>query len=624
MSYVKQTFIDAAEGVEGTVLRAQHLNHIEDGIKENEKNIDSALQQISSLQSGAFSECLLTRYEPINKKVFEGKKLWVFGDSITAGVGTTSPDYFSEILKTNLGCASLKRLGNSGYAFSQGLPEDGYCILDKMETSLKDAPGNCDILIICFGVNDWTWGTKTPGDRAIGQLLDTTKYTICGAVNLFCQKLQTIFKDYPDVKIYFSTPTPTKNAPRSGGNPAGKSWDQTKKNINGNTLRDICNAIIQTVSLYGYQALDLNLYFDGDITDHAAMDAAFPDGLHPGPLGNQQMASTLEKLMCANPITSFTFNPLVTTLSPLAKNLIYKETKVQEAEAPNITVQPIGASYNINNAATALSITASVSDGGSLSYQWYKNNSVISGATSNTYTPSTAVAGTFTYYCAITNQLGTALKVTKSNVVTITVSGEISGPTDVVEELNLSELAVNHLKLSNATGSGENLLYMPSDHTLSVNDTGWYKSSYITTPLKVGTEIELTTYYSKNVTGNAILIYSQEDLNNPTQVEGSFWPASSIFGIYASGSDAQSEPLYQWDTSKAKIDPYAASAMNDGKTVILKLKADGVHLFIDGTEITLPHYNTLTSGNNYYLGLRSSCTTAGTLCAMINYIGPLR
>lgn len=328
--------------------------------------------------------------------------------------------------------------------------------------------------------------------------------------------------------------------------------------------------------------------------------------------------------MCANPITSFTFNPLVPTLSPLAKNLIYKETKVQEAEAPNITVQPVGASYNINDAAIALSVTASVSDGGSLSYQWYKNNSVIGGATSNTYMPSTAVAGTFTYYCAITNQLGTALKVTKSNVVTITVSGEASGPTDVIEELNLSELTVNHLKLSNATGSGENLLYMPSDHTLSVNETGWYKSSYITTPLKVGTEIELTTYYSKNVTGNAILIYSQEDLNNPTQVEGSFWPASSIFGIYASGSDAQSEPLYQWDTSKVKIDPYTASAMNDGKTIILKLKTDGVHLFIDGIEITLPHYNTLTSGNNYYLGLRSSCNTAGTLCAMINYIGPFR
>lgn len=624
MSYIKQTFIDAAENVEGTVLKAQHLNHIEDGIKENEKNIDSALQQISSLQSGAFSECIMTRYEPVNKSIFKDKKLWVFGDSITAGVGTDSDHYFSQILCDNLECASLKRLGNSGYAFSHGLGDYGSCILNKMDSSLATAPGNCDILIVCFGVNDWTWGRNQAGDRAIGNLLDTTKYTICGAVNLFCQKLQTIFKDYPDVKIYFSTPTPTKNAPISGGNPAGKSWDQSKQNFNGNTLRDICNAIIQTAALYGYQSLDLNLYFDGDITDHTAMDAAFPDGLHPGPLGNQQMASTLEKLMCANPITAFTFNPLVTVLSPLAKNLIYKETKVQEAEAPNITVQPVGASYNINDTATTLSVTASVSDGGSLSYQWYKNNSVINGATSNTYVPSTAVAGTFTYYCAITNQLGTALKVTKSNVVTVTVSGESSDSSDTIEELNLSELAVNHLKLSNATGTGENLLYMTSDHTLSVNDTGWYKSSYITTPLKVGTEIELTTYYSDSVTGNAILIYSQEDVNNPTQVANSYWPASSIFGVYASGSDKDGEPLYQWDSSKIKVDSHTASAMNDGKTVILKLKTDGVHLFINGTEITLPHYSTLTSGNNYYLGLRSSCNTAGTLCAMINYIGPLR
>ena len=165
---------------------------------------------------------------------------------------------------------------------------------------------------------------------------------------------------------------------------------------------------------------------------------------------------------------------------------------------------------------------------------------------------------------------------------------------------------------------------MPSDHTLSVNETGWYKSSYITTPLKVGTEIELTTHYSDKVTGNAILIYSQEDVDNPVKNASSYWPASSIFGIYASGSDKDREPLYQWDTSKTEVESYTASAMNEGKTVILKLKADGVHMFINGTEVTLPHYNALASGSNYYLGLRSSCTTAGTLCAMINYIGPLR
>ena len=232
-----------------------------------------------------------------SREWFKGKSLWVFGDSITAGVGTTSPYYFSQMLCDNLEFASLTRLGNSGYAFSHGIDDYGYTILDKMETSLAKVPGKCDVLIVCFGVNDWTWGRNIEGDRAIGSLTDNTKYTICGAVNIFCQKLQTIFADYPDVKIYFSTPTPTKNAPISGGNPSGKSWDQTKRNYNGNTLRDICDAISTVAESYGYSVLDLNQYFLDEMASGFDMDALFPDGLHPNETGNEKIALILEDLL---------------------------------------------------------------------------------------------------------------------------------------------------------------------------------------------------------------------------------------------------------------------------------------------------------------------------------------
>lgn len=233
---------------------------------------------------------------------FRGKSLWVFGDSITAGVGTTSPYYFSQMLCDNLEFANLTRLGNSGYAFSHGIDDYGYTILDKMETSLAKAPGKCDVLIVCFGVNDWTWGRNIEGDRAIGSLTDNTKYTICGAVNIFCQKLQTIFADYPDVKIYFSTPTPTKNAPISGGNPSGKSWDQSKQNYNGNTLRDICETIADVAHSYGYSVLDLNQYFLDEMAAGMDMDALFPDGLHPNEAGNEMMAQALEELLLSCPL----------------------------------------------------------------------------------------------------------------------------------------------------------------------------------------------------------------------------------------------------------------------------------------------------------------------------------
>ncbi|MBR2165215.1 MAG: hypothetical protein IJ915_01525, partial [Paludibacteraceae bacterium] len=75
-------------------------------------------------------------------------------------------------------------------------------------------------------------------------------------------------------------------------------------------------------------------------------------------------------------------------------------------ETPHITSHPSSGSamYDKGDAATALSVTASVSDGGTLSYQWYSNTTatntggtLISGATSADYTPSTAVAGTLYY-----------------------------------------------------------------------------------------------------------------------------------------------------------------------------------------------------------------------------------
>lgn len=613
MSYISQNFSD------GQVLKASQLIALEKGILDNEKaisNLNSSSDEENSNTTNAFQDCIITRYEPVNKIIFKDKKLWVFGDSITAGVGTTSPNYFAQFLSDSLGCSSLKRLGNSGYAFSLGL-QDGYSILDKMDSQLSGAPGNCDILIICFGVNDWTWGRAIENDHAIGNLLDTTQYTICGAVNLFCQKLQTLFADYPDTKIYFVTPTPTKNAPISGGNPNGKSWDQTKKNYNGNTLRDICNAIIQTAALYGYQSLDLNLYFDGDITDHAAMDEAFPDGLHPNEEGNKKMATTIEKLMIANPITSFCFNPLSTALSPLAKNLIYKETKVVEAATPKITSQPVGATYNVGATPVALSVTATTTDSGTLGYQWYLNNSAISNATSSTYEPNTTTEGTYSYYCVVSNTLEESVKTVKSNTVKIIV-GETSTPS-AGTVVDLSTLAFNELALDNATGDA-NIFYQTSDATISVNSTGWYKSCYAFTPLVVGMEVELTTHFG-DTTGNAVLIMSEDEVTTPTQIAGSYWPGTSVFGVYAAGTGT--EALAQWDTSKVSISNYTCSDLNGGKKLLLQLTSSGVVMEIDDVVVTLPHSNALESGKTYYLAIHLN-GNSGTLGAVLNYIGPIR
>jgi len=82
---------------------------------------------------------------------------------------------------------------------------------------------------------------------------------------------------------------------------------------------------------------------------------------------------------------------------------------LENAHIPLITTQPADNSVLVNGNVT-LSVTANVTDRGTLSYQWFSNNAdrntggtLIRGATSRTFTPPTNVAGTVYYYVVITN-----------------------------------------------------------------------------------------------------------------------------------------------------------------------------------------------------------------------------
>ena len=80
---------------------------------------------------------------------------------------------------------------------------------------------------------------------------------------------------------------------------------------------------------------------------------------------------------------------------------------------PTINAQPLSAGYSKGASATALSISATASEGGgALSYKWYSNSTKSSEgatqvATTATYTPSTSAIGTTYYYCDVTDANGT-------------------------------------------------------------------------------------------------------------------------------------------------------------------------------------------------------------------------
>jgi uncharacterized repeat protein (TIGR02543 family) len=105
-----------------------------------------------------------------------------------------------------------------------------------------------------------------------------------------------------------------------------------------------------------------------------------------------------------------------------------------DAETPTIWVQPEGTSYNQYGNALPLTVTASVSDGGTLSYQWYKNYADVNSggeeilsATSERYPPPTDEAGSFYYYVVVTNTNtavnGSQTAETASETAAVMISG---------------------------------------------------------------------------------------------------------------------------------------------------------------------------------------------------------
>ena len=144
--------------------------------------------------------------------------------------------------------------------------------------------------------------------------------------------------------------------------------------------------------------------------------------------------------------------------------------------APVITSQPSGATYCQNVNAAALSVTATAGGLGTLTYQWYSNTTnsnlngtLLTGATSATYTPSTSTVGTTYYYVVINNGGGAAgCSLLPSNAVAVIVND--------LPVINAIALGAQTLCL-NATPS--NLSVTASTATGTISSTGyqWYSNT---------------------------------------------------------------------------------------------------------------------------------------------------
>jgi phospholipase/lecithinase/hemolysin len=78
-----------------------------------------------------------------------------------------------------------------------------------------------------------------------------------------------------------------------------RNWDQSKTNIHGYTLRDLCNAMIEVAALYNVAVIDLNLvsgmYYVDEMDNNTAVFGG--DGVHPGANGHKMMADAIAKVL---------------------------------------------------------------------------------------------------------------------------------------------------------------------------------------------------------------------------------------------------------------------------------------------------------------------------------------
>ena len=310
------------------------------------------------------------------------------------------------------------------------------------------------------------------GDEISGAIskiykLDTSKETIdiyyCVVTNTLDSSKKSIESEYVTITVQNDTSTATVNA-------AAPSITASQLSNATYTAGTSAGALSVSANVSDGGTLSYQWYKNGSAISNAIYSSYTPDVSTAG--------SATYYCVVTNTNNSVNGTKTAITTSASATITVTAATVVN-AQVPSITSQPESKNYTVGESASALSVSASVSDGGTLSYQWYKDNSAISNATTLSYTPDVSTAGSATYYCVVTNTNnsvnGTKTASVTSGTATITVSA--SGTTNAVNP-TFSVQPVSATYTSGATS------VTPLYVTANASDGGtvtyqWYKNGSV-------------------------------------------------------------------------------------------------------------------------------------------------
>ncbi|MBP5665473.1 MAG: SGNH/GDSL hydrolase family protein [Clostridia bacterium] len=213
----------------------------------------------------------------------EGLKINVLGDSITQGVGASSPDkMFTEVLARKTG-ATVRNYGLSASRIANQCIERPHIIphipsyIDRADSMDRDA----DVVLVFGGTNDFGHG-----DAPFGEFLSEDDHTFCGAMNVLIKKLVRLF---PDAEIVIMTPL-----------------HRLSENVTTNELGLPCRVLKEYVDMekkyaeyYALPVLDLWGMSGIQPADDVLRERFLPDTLHPNDRGHERIADRIISLLKA-------------------------------------------------------------------------------------------------------------------------------------------------------------------------------------------------------------------------------------------------------------------------------------------------------------------------------------
>lgn len=214
--------------------------------------------------------------------ILKEKKILFLGDSITEGVGTTSPEHrYVDLFAAKTGAVCLN-YGVSGTRIArQHVPTEGKPKYDEdFNMRAKMMEPDADAVVVFGGTNDFGHG-----DAVFGTTDDRTEDSFCGAVRCLCEYL---LEKYPAAKLVFITPLHRWNE----ADPCGDKKPQPV-----GTLKEYVQALRAILEEYSIPVLDLYATSGIQPSVSAIKARYMPDGLHPSDLGNELICDRLIHFM---------------------------------------------------------------------------------------------------------------------------------------------------------------------------------------------------------------------------------------------------------------------------------------------------------------------------------------